>query len=236
MARLLTWPHGLWGIDDVKPINGPNARSSGSTTAQDGSEQTRSGIGDVVALELRLSAKNGLIGARLQRGLMLGLHSGANAMRLQFNDPDIMTPAEAGIVGAFAEQDWSNGQPWSNGEGWAPSYPVVPVAASAAVDTGVVTLANEFWGYTLGLGDYIGFFPFHFGLYCVTEVIDEGQYRVWPRLRKALTTDDYATLHPTLVMQAIGPTPAPGRDLSATGGSLTLKEVIDPYVRSYFTD
>lgn len=237
MARLLTWPHGLWGIDSVTPVSGPAARNSGANTAMDGAEQTFEGIGDIVALELGLSAKNGRVGARFERGIITGLHNGANAMRLQFNDPDIMTPAEAGIVGAFEEQDWSNGEPWSNGEGWAPSYPVVPVTAPAAADSGTIRLSGQYWGHSLNLGDYLGFFPFHFGLYMVTEVIAPGQYRIWPRLRKALTTDDFATLHPTLVMRPVAQTRAPARDLVKTsGGSLTLVEVIDPYVRQYFTD
>ncbi|WP_157014899.1 hypothetical protein [Mesorhizobium xinjiangense] len=234
MLRLITWPDGLWGFVDINPVSGPKARSSGGNTAQDGTEQTFEGIGDLVALELVFSAKNGVTGARRQRGLVTALHSGANAMRLQFNDPDIMTPAEAG-VSCPEEQNWSNGEPWSNGEGWAPTYPVVPVAAAAGFDTGIVRLANEFWGHTLGYGDYLGFFPFHFGIYMVTEVIEPGQYRVWPRLRKALTAEDYATLYPTLVMKAVGTTVAPPRDLVATGGSITLVEVIDPYVRSDFT-
>src|SRR5690606_27156301 len=111
-------------------------------------------------------------------------------------DPDIMSPAEAGITGPFQKSSspevianvgdqggvaWSNGEPWSNGFNWQPAYPTVAVAAASAYDSGIVTLADEFWGHGLGIGDYIGFFPFSLGLYTVDEVIAPGQYRVWPR-------------------------------------------------------
>lgn len=241
MARLLTIPD-IPGAVAVTPINGPNARNSGSTTAQDGTEQTFDSIGDVVSLRIDLNVKQDA-GARRERGLFRGLQIGGNAARLKFFDPDIMLPAEAGVnVPAhyrwddIAEQTWSNGLGWSNGMGWIVSPPVVPVAAAASYDAGIVTLANQHWGHTLGQGDHFGFFPFHFGIYTVWEVIEPGQYRIWPRLRKALTTDDFATLEPTVVMRAAGRDAVTmKRGLAHTEGhSMTLTEVIDPYVRKLF--
>lgn len=238
MARLYTWQDGLWGIVEATPASGPMARNSGGNTASDGSEQTFEGIGDVVALDLALSAKNGRFGARWERGILRGMGAGVNGVRLTYHDPDIMTPPEAGISGSFGGQEWSNEEPWSNGMPWGASYPVVPIAAASDYDSGIVRLGSAFWGHTLGLGDYVGFFPFYFGLHCVTEVLGPGRYRVWPRLRKALTTDDFATLHPTLVMRpTAGSGVPPGRGLaSTTSMTLRLVEVIDPYVRQHFTD
>jgi hypothetical protein len=241
MARLLTFPNNP-GVVSITPISGPAARSSGSTTAQDGSEQTFDGYGDVVALELKFNAKMD-VSARRERGLFAAFQGGANAARLRFYDPDIMRPYEAGMAVPhnlrfrdLAQVNWSNGQPWSNGQGWMPSAPIVPVAAASSYDSGIVTLDDVFWGHGLGLGDYIGFFPFHFGIYAVTEVISEGQYRVWPRLRAALTTSSYATLFPTIVMRPISrDSIRQSRGLSTTdGSSISLVEVIDPYVRKYF--
>lgn len=252
MARLLTFPNQLAGVVSITPTRGPNARSSGNTTAMDGTEQSFSGTGDVVALDLELSIKQGTW-ARRDRGHLTALRSGANAMRLTFHDPDIMSPAEAGITSLFLPNSspeivanvgdqggvsWSNGEPWSNGFNWQVAYPTVAVAAAAAYDDGVVSLADTFWGHGLGIGDHLGFFPFSFGLYTVEEVISAGQYRIWPRLRTALTTSHFATLTPTIVMKpTLQSTVPPGRNLVSTAThTLSLVEVIDPYVRSSFTE
>lgn len=240
MTRLLSDSEGFAGITAWRPVSGPNARNSGSTTAMDGSEQSFDAYGDLVALEIALNVKRGQ-GARRQRGVMTALRTG-NAIRLSFFDPDMMGPAESGIDVAASlgwtslpARDWSNGEPWSNGEGWKTSAPVAPVASAAALDTGEIILADTFWGHALGLGDFLGFFPFHFGLYTVTEVIDDGHYRIWPRLRRALTTDDYATLFPVIAMRPVINTLPPGRGLAVTEpATAVLVEVPDYYVRDYY--
>jgi len=241
MPRLASFQMG----DEVRitPTSGPGARNSGATTAQDGFEQTFDTVGDLVALRLELVPRRG-ISARRERGLFTRLMEGGNATRLTFNDPDLMSPQEAGIdVPAhdwerMPSPTWSNGQPWSNGLGWGVTPPTVPVAAVAAVNTDTVTLADEAWGHRLGEGDYLGFFPFSFGLYMVTEVIDPGQYRVWPRLRTALTTEHFATLLPTIVMRPRGrDAVSMSRGTWMTdGSSIELVEVIDPYVRRFFSE
>ena len=236
MARLLPAPG--WGLVTLEPVSGPNARNSGSNTAIDGSEQTFDGIGNKWSFRFAFPPLQG-IAARRQRGYLNGaLLSGANAMRWQVVDGDILTPAEAGVVGSFSGQTWSNGEAWSDGQTWKPSYPAVSVEAAAAVDKGVVDLTDEYWGHNLGIGDWLGFFPLHFGLYEVSEVIEPGKYRIWPRLRKALTTDDYATLHPTIVLKLTGQGAARLKRGPAftEGQGADLVEVIDPYVRSGFTD
>ena len=90
--------------------------------------------------------------------------------------------------------------------------------------------------HDLQVGDYLGFFPFHFGMYVVTEVIEPGTYRIWPPLRKALTTDDFATLDPTLAMRLESEDAATAdRSLQvAEGASVTMVEVEDYNVREYF--
>lgn len=185
VPRLLSDSDGFQGVTGFVPVSGPNARNSGSSTAMDGTEQTFDAYGDVVALQFTLNVKQG-VAARRQSGILTALKSG-NAMRLRFFDPDMLTPTEAGISGVagkgwtdLEDVEWSNGQPWSNGEGWQMSAPTVAVASPAAFDTGIVTLADTDWGHELGLGDRLGFFPLHFGLYTITEVIEPGQYRVWP--------------------------------------------------------
>jgi hypothetical protein len=234
MARLITFPDGLWQTS-VTWTNGPNVRNSGSNTAQDGSEQTFEGIGDLVSLQLDMQPIQGQP-ARRERGTLTALMGGANAMRWTFVDADRMSLEEAGLEPPFQQQPWSNGLRWTSKRGWRPAPPIVHLAAPAAVGDGIISLTDEWWGWELGLGDYIGFFPFHFGLYMITEVQGLGVYRIWPRLRKAVTPNDYASLTATLVMR---PTSRDAynlkRDAATTSGqSVSLVEVLDNYARDYF--
>jgi hypothetical protein len=238
--RLIDFPAPL-EITNLTWLGGPAARNSGSNTAMDGAEQTFSTVGSVVAFSLSFDLKMGR-SARIERGALTALMNGMNAVRFTFYDPDIMTPSEAGLnVNEGVEwnnipaETWSNGERWSNGKGWTVSPPVVAVSADCPSGATVVSLSNEFWGHGLTLGSYIGFFPFHFGLYMVTEVMGGGKYRIWPELRKSLTPNDLATLVPTLVMR----TRPGGYQLNrgavhTEGQSVELFEVHDYYVRQYF--
>lgn len=258
MARLLTLPAGI-GIKSLDVVDDPNTRNSGSQTAQDGIEQTFDGIGQVWAFHLGLTISQGLL-ARRMRGTLDALLGGANAIRVKLDDPDVMTPAEAGIVGELIENTpweiaqvigdqggvpWSNGMPWSNGLNWQASYPTVKVAESASADTTIIKLQDEFWGHSLGMGDRFGFCPFHFGMYEVTQVIAPGTYRVKYSLRKAITFSatpalcDRATLFPTIVVRPMGKAgaKAPARGLAyAEETTIAVTEVVDAYVRSDYTD
>ncbi|RKE84596.1 hypothetical protein DFO46_1366 [Rhizobium sp. AG855] len=175
-------------------------------------------------------------------GLVTALHGGANAVRVDFPLPDQMTLAEAGVtVSAAEERDgvpWSNDLPWSNGLNWHVPYPTVSVAAAADRSGTVVSLASGYWGHRLDIGDVIGFRPLHFGMYMVTQVLSSGTYRIWPPLRKAITTETLATLTPVLAMTLDSEASA---DLSrgvAHGEETTLilSEVFDYDVRDYFTE
>ena len=84
----------------------------------------------------------------------------------------------------------------------------------------------------------MGFFPDHLGLYVVTEVIAAGQYRVWPPLRKAVSTNDYATLYPVMAMRLESENSAnlPRDARNTSGASMTLVEVFEYDVDTYFGD
>jgi hypothetical protein len=75
-------------------------------------------------------------------------------------------------------------------------------------------------------------------MYTITEVISTGKYRIWPRLRKAITATDYATLTPTLAMRPLGQSAITMKRglVSTEGQSITLVEVFDYDVREYFGD
>lgn len=235
MGRLLTWNDP--SITSIEVVNAPVSVGSGATSSVSGFDQTFEGIGDTIVIKFALSLQQDQ-GARRERGMFTALHGGANALRVGFYDPDRLTFPEAGGVGGGGAQPWSNGLPWSNGFSWQPSYPRVAVAEAAAVDAGIVRLEDSFWGHDLGLGDWIGFTPLHFGMYQITEVLEAGRYRIWPRLRVAVTTDTLCLVDDlVLVMRPLGRGAITGRRglYHTEDTSIQLTEVVDPYVRQYFT-
>lgn len=241
MARLLNWPVGL-GIRTRTPMTGPRAR--GATSRQEttgGRYQAVSSPFGYWKYQFTLPVARGAAYRRIE-GLVMALHGGANAVRVVFPLPDKMSLSEAGVTVSDAEVrdgvPWSNGKPWSNGQAWQVSHPSVAVAEAADFDTTIIALSDAYWGHQLGMGDVIGFWPLHFGMYMVTQVIAPGRYRVWPPMRKAVTTASYATLNPILVMTLDSESSA---DLSrgvAHGEETTLimSEVFDYDVRRYFTE
>lgn len=237
-GRLISPPVGL-GVTSIEPLSGPRAVSSGATQSIGTFVQTFASPFSLWRFRFSFPAMHNSL-FRRYRGWVTALHGGANATRWHFFDPDMMTFQEAGVDASNFEiatgQPWSNGEPWSNGQNWQTSRPNVAVAAPAALEATQISLADSFWGHTLAIGDQIGFFPFHFGMYEVTEVIAPGTYRIWPDLRKAITTSDFATLSPTLAMRLESEDAASaGRGLVvAEGNSVTLVETLDYDVRDYF--
>ncbi|QGJ74175.1 hypothetical protein C3L21_09240 [Sinorhizobium meliloti] len=240
MARLLSWPAGIrW--NRMKPLSGPESVGAADNTSIGNVTQTVASPFGARYMQFSFPPMRGAK-ARRARGLVTSLHKGANAVRVSICDWDGMTFAEAGMSVSHAQRtggmSWSNGMPWSNGENWRVTKPNVPVASAAAIDASIVSLADQFWGRGLGMGDWIGFFPFHFGMYEITEVIDEGQYRVWPPLRKAIATTDFATLYPVMAMRLLSSN-LPDADRGPAyleGLTISLFEVFDYDARDYFAD
>ncbi|WP_421930129.1 hypothetical protein [Nitratireductor rhodophyticola] len=240
MARLISRPDGL-GLVSIEPLSGPRAVNAGQNQSISGFVQSVAGAFGLWRFRFAFHAMRGAE-FRQYRKWITALHGGANATRWPFCDPDAITFQEAGVDASNFEiatgQPWSNGEPWSNDQNWATSRPNIAVAEDAAKDATIVKLADSFWGHQLDGGDYLGFFPFHFGLYLVTEVISAGTYRIWPPLRKAITTDDFATLNPTLALRLEGEDAASaGRGLVVADTlQITMIEVLDYDVRKYFAD
>lgn len=239
MPRLIDWPSGLqW--TSREPLTGPRSVKSGSSESVTGWVQTFGSPFGLWRWSYSFSPLRGTA-FRAYRGLVVALHGGPNAVRLPFCDPDGLSWKAMGVepdgqLGAGIP--WSNGMPWSNGRPWQIGRPTVAVAQAAANGDSIVYLADEWWGYGLGVGDMIGFAPFHFGVYFVTEVIEPGRYRIWPPLRRALATSDEATLTPVLAMrlESEGAANAGRGIVSADGLAMTLVEIEDADVRDYFTD
>lgn len=239
MARLISPPVGL-GTTSIEPLSGPRSVGGSSTASVNNFQQTVATPFGMWRWRLSFPAMQGSL-FRRYRGWVTALHGGANATRWTFFDPDCMTFQEAGVNASNFEaatgKPWSNGMPWSNGENWQSSRPVVSVVA-AGLGATIISLPNQWWGRRLDVGDYVGFLPFHFGMYEITQVIEPGIYRIWPPLRRAVAATDYATLSPTLAMRLESEDAASaGRGLVAAEGlSVTLVEVNDYDVREYFAD
>ena len=244
MARLLDWIPGL-AIVARTPLTGPRSVGSSSTESLAGYVQTVASPFGQWRYQFTVRPMRGRL-FRLYRGMITALHAGANAVRVPWCDPDIMSWEESGVDATPEEiragVPWSNGASFSNGENWSVGRPWEGVGAAAAKGDTEVTLSADHWGGNLVGGEDIGFVPFHFGKYRVTEIIDQDDdsvtLRIWPPLAKALATTDYVTLTPVSVMRLeseAAATASRGARL-ADGNTLTMIEVTDDIVRSHFTE
>ncbi|WP_306049173.1 hypothetical protein [Oceaniradius stylonematis] len=238
MARLLDWPLGL-GISRVEPIAGPLAIG-----AQSADRATLGGFVQTITSPFgfwTFQASLHPVQARLERrmeGWLTAMHGGANATRLTWSHTGQNVPFDDAGYPALSAQTWSNGQRFGEGTLWRPSLPVIDAPALAENAT-LLTLPASEWGQRLGMGDYFGFGPLHFGVYKITETFAGGKYRFWPPLRKAVTTGDFVTLEPVLAVRLVGMTGLSGRAKVPgyrEGAQLTLIEVPDYHVRLYFTE
>jgi hypothetical protein len=235
MARLL--PFVDVPVVSQRPLAGPEAvGASSSTSIGNFTQSVASAFGGWV-WEFVFPPMEGEE-YRHFRGWLVAQQKGANASRWQMTDRDLMQKARAGVAAGAGNMPWSNGMKWSNGMRWGFTYPNVVVAAAASKEATIITLDTAFWGRKLKWGDRIGFFPLHFGLYQVTAELGEGQYRIWPPLRKAITTDDFATLYPVLAMRLmIQDFEYPVEEqVHTVGATVRMIEVFDADVRQYFAD
>lgn len=237
MFRLLDWPRGLIPTSK-EPLSGPRSINAGTSQSITGYVQTFSSSFGLWKFQFGFPPMR-RDEFRRYRGLVTALHGGVNAVRVPMCDPDGLSFSDIGISGATINGvPWSNNMPWSNGQNWKPSRPKVALAQAANKGDDIIVLSNQYWANVLDMGDWIGFAPFHYGLYTVTEKIAARTFRIWPPLRKALTTENYATLDPVLVMRLEGESGASaGRGLHfAENAAMTLVEVEDSHVRNFFTN
>lgn len=235
-ARLLTYPTDL-GLIALEPTNGPQVVGATGSQTLGKFTQTVASVGFAWEFSIAFPPVTES-GARALRGFVMASHGGANAFRFKLIDADQMTSTDFGLAydysGSVPFDD--SGQPFDNNMGWQLSPPDVAIAEAAAIGATTVKLANDQWGYGLEVGTQFGFAPFHFGFYMVTEVIADGEYRIFPPLAKALTTDDYATLTPVIVLRLKGQDAArlPRKPGPADGVTIEVVQVLDYDVRDYF--
>jgi hypothetical protein len=244
MARLIDWIDGLAVIART-PLTGPRTVGAAASESTQGYVQTTASAFGLWRWQLSFRGMWGPL-FRRYRGIAVALHGGANAVRVPFCDPDLSWAAAN--VDATPKQRFA-GVPWQSGgalkpfedtrANWTIGRPWETVAAAAkGADT--VTLGGAAWGHTLAGGEWLGFAPFHFGLYVVTEIfpLTPGKIRVWPPLRTAIAATDWATLSPVMAMRLeneAGATAARGLALAADA-TMTLVEIEDGDIRRYFTD
>lgn len=240
MARLLSWPEGLrW--NRMRMLSGPEAVGAGSDSTIGDFTQTVASPFGARYMQFSFPPMRGAL-ARRARGLITALHKGANAVRVSICDWDGMSLEDAGVdtstVNGCHQVPWSNVAPWEEGNLWRLTKPQIAVTAASAKDTTIVSISDQYWGSKLGIGDWIGFAPFHLGLYEVTEGLGGGRFRVWPPLRKALATGDKVTAYPTMAMRLLSSNlPDAERGPAFLEGlTISLFEVFDYDARDYFTD
>lgn len=237
--RMVPFPVGL-PITALTPQGGPLVL--GSTTS--GTRKTQVVVdptGGLWSFTLEVAKMKGPM-ARAFSQLSVALHGGANCCRVPFFDPDEPSFREMGInVSDNYDQQyvsWSNGEFWSNGKPWRIGKPLATIAAASAKNSGTITIDTTAWGGVLPT--FFGIVG-HFAVYCVTGSTFSGNVatcRVFPPVRRAITTTDYATLRPVMAAQLTGPSGAPwSRDASAmSGAQLDIIEVPDEVVLNYVTE
>ncbi|MCF3934352.1 hypothetical protein L1787_13135 [Acuticoccus sp. M5D2P5] len=229
VRRLLPWPEGV-GVSYIEPMSGPAVRGSGQNTFLTGDEQTFSTPGDRVSFRLEFPPMQGET-ARRFRAWKMGLANGANWTRFRVPDGDRAQWSEIGISGQTAL--WNYQQTWSDGNPWEPHIGIVGVGGARAAGSNTVRLQNNNWANAIAVGWMLGFVPFHFGCYWVTEVLEDREFRIWPNLRSTLPANAAATLQPVLAMAAVPNSASGGRGINSTEGeSVALREVINPYVQA----
>lgn len=240
MARLLNYPIGL-RPNRMRKLAGPRTKGAGQSEGATGWVQTVASPFGARRLEFSFPNIRGTL-ARRTRGWISAMHGGANATRIRMCDWDGMSLADRGIdatAQSFGEgSDWSNDLPWDNGQPWENGSPDEAVTVAAAADETIISITDDNFGANLGVGDWVGFYPLHFGCYEITESLGDGQFRLDMPLRAAITTSTRCYLNPWIAMRLESESSASGeRDaFSLTGLSLIMVEVFDYDVKDYFTD
>lgn len=224
----------------ITPTGGPQVR--GSTVSETKLSQTIvDPFGGLQAFSVDIGPMYGAFARAFSR-LSLSAQGGANCFRFNFYDPDEPTYRELGLSVSDVEgQDyaaWSNNKFWSNGKPWTLGKPLATISAASAKNAGTITIDTTEWGGTLPT--FFGIVG-HFAVYGITGATFSGNIatcRVWPPVRKAITTDDYATLRPVMAAKLTGPDGAPWsrNGDSMTGARLNIVEVLDETVRTYVTE
>lgn len=221
--RLVSWPSEL-KITAIEPLNGPLAIGSSSSRGADGYVQTVASPSFAWEFDIQFPS---LIGKRERafRAWVMSLHSGANATRFPFIGGSKPKLSDYDLPDTNVQVSQANYFPTTIRSG----YGSVPVSETAGFGTTIIKLDSDLWGHKLDTGTYIGFCPLHLGVYMVTEVISDGEYRIYPPLRKEVSQGDLCTLDPVLALRplGVGSISMPRGAIRMDGASMQMVEVLD---------
>ena len=238
MSRIVNLPRGL-PIRRYEPLSGPRAIGGGSTESLEGYVQTSASLFGLWRFRFTIGPIRGDV-FRAYRGFVTAMHGGANATLIRIIDYDKMSYAAMGAnVSESAIKNgvrWAGDIYWKHKKTWELGSPYLENPTPASRGDTTVFLPSQWWGSRLNVGDWFGYAPDHLGLYVVTQIHDDGSYRIWPPLRRDVIADDLATLDPVMAMRLEGSESANlGRDISFSDElTLTMVEVEDADVRDYF--
>lgn len=235
--RLLRWPAGLhWAV--LTPAGGPNVL--GSTESVTGDVQTVETPNGLMGWSLEYPAMVGAK-ARAFRGLVTALHGGANAVRMTVRDPDArlrhFDPTATAETVKFADGKVLIGADGVS-HGFRVGVPLASVTQAAAIDAEEIRFDRTPYGAADLTGLQFGFVG-AFGCYWIKEWRatwadpDIVVARIWPPLRRAITTASRMTLCPQVAVRLTG-RDAGQWSRGATrveSGSLSLIEVPDEILR-----
>lgn len=236
--RMVDFPVGL-PIRTQRPLGGPGVL--GQTQSE--TEKTQvvtSPFGDLIRWEVTCPPMKGRQ-ARAFKTLAAAANSGANCFRMELCDFDEPGFDELGLdisTAPYVKVPLSNGEALSNGELLTLGKPLADIVAASAKNSGTVTIDASAWGGVLPT--WFGIVG-HFAAYFITGAVFNGDIatcRVWPPVRRAITTGDFATMRPVVAMQVIGEGGAPwSRQIEVQDGmQISMQEVLDEIVRTYVTE
>lgn len=234
MMRRIIWPINVPPVR-ITPLGGP--KSLGFTESVTSDIQTVQQPYGLLRYQFDFPSLRGRYAADVM-GWIAAMEDGANWSGVPCLFPSTPGWRDLGLQLPPARIPWSNGQPFDNGQYWSPSKPIATVAANAAIDAREVQINVTNWNGNIWRGFQIGFAPEHFGMYIVQEVSLAGNIatcRIWPRLRKAVTTTDLVTLKPVVAVRNLPGSSSAGQRVGrhVDGISITFVEVPNDIIEAY---
>lgn len=230
MASLTSWKP---KIAELTPASGPASFGSGSNTLVTGQEQTFASPNYALKFDVVIPVAQSER-SRKEHAWMTRLHGGANATRYEYCDGQQKKPVD---VGEPATVTFTGGA--FTGGAFVSGHGTVPVALDAVKGATIITLGNYKWGWSLEEGDVLGFSPSVYCFHEITEVFENGTYRVEPPLRRDIAASTHrATFKPRLALKFVPGTINYGsfKPRYSSDRSAQFVEVFDEYVETYFGD
>ena len=191
--RMITWDNAV-PVEAIEWLPDGESGGSGTNTAQSGLEVPFKTVGHMRRFRLDFSLMQDQA-ARSYRGLIAGGEGGVNYYRMLLVDAHRRRSE-------YPPAQWESGVEWEDGYSWGTGFPLVKTSLFLPAGSTVIRLTNQFWGYSLQRGEFVGFN--HYGVYEITDVYSNGQYRITPPLATSVSaTTGYCTLMPMFAARLV---------------------------------